>query len=194
VASAAAAAVGEVGPLPPDVARLARALEDVVAPWAVQSDGTVHVRAVPGGCDVAVGAVLADAGIAGPVATGPVPTPTLLALLAHAGGSGGVHGRRRGGAAGRAHAWWVARCATDLAAIDLVDPDELEYRLEDVDRRVFRSPGEAAWRLELALGVRAADGGEWAVAVAAFDRTEEPDATDQQHAADGDGAGAEVWA
>lgn len=191
-AAAAAPLEAEAGP-PADVARLARALEDVVAPWTVQSDGAVQVRAVPGGVGTAVGAVLADAGIAGPVPVGPVPTPTLLALLAHAGASGGVHGRRRGGAAGRAHAWWVARCATGLAAVDRLDPDELEYRLEDLDRRAFRCPGEAAWRLELALGVRAADGGEWTVAVAAFDRSETPDAEDHQGGADGAGGGVEVW-
>lgn len=190
----AATSLGEQAAPPPDVARLARALEDVVAPWAVQSDGAVHARAVPGGVDTAIGAVLAAAGVTGPVSAGPVRTSTLLALLAHAGASGGVHGRRRGGAAGRAHAWWVARCATGLATVDALDPDELEYGLEDVDRRVFRSPGAAAWRLEVALGVRTADGGEWAVAVAAFDRTEDPEAAVRPHGpeAAGDGDGAEV--
>ena len=177
---------------PPDVARLARALEDVVAPWAGQSDGQVDVRTTPGDVHTALTAVLADAGVAGPVPTSAVPTPTLLALLAHAGASGGVHGRRRGGAAGRAHAWWVARCATGLATVDAVDPDELEYRLEDLQPLVFRVPGAAAWRLELAMGVRAADGGEWAVAVAAFDRTEDPDGPGRP-TGPGTGMGEEVW-
>ena len=167
-APAVADGLAECGPL-------VRALEDVVAPWAVQSAGEVHVRAVAGDVDTAVSTLLDAAGVEGTVRCGPITTQELLAHVAHAGASGGVHGRRRGGAAGRSLAWWVARCATGLDREALVDAEELEFRLEDVRRTAFRTPGEAAWRLELALG--SGDGGagagaaEWAVAVAAFDRT-----------------------
>ncbi len=155
---------------------LVRALEDVVAPWTSQSSGEVTVRAVRGGTDAAVRALL-DAHVDA-VPSGPVTTPQLLALIAHAGASGGVHGRRRGGAAGRSLAWWVARCATGLDRVDVLDAEELEFRLEDVGRLAFRLPGEAAWRLEIALGGTGADGGggadgEWSVAIAAFDHTED---------------------
>jgi hypothetical protein len=118
-----------------------------------------------------------------------VSVAELLGMLAHAGASGGVHGRRRGGAAGRSLAWWVARCATGLDRSDTFDPEELEFRLEDVERIAFRSPGEATWRLELALGIpggartapqsaapgtaQPGAGEEWAVAIAAFDRSED---------------------
>jgi len=167
--------------------RTVRALEDVVDPWATQSGGEVRVRAVVGTVDDALHAVL-DGSDAGAVRHGSVDVATLLALLAHAGASGGVHGRRRGGAAGRSLAWWVARCLTGLDGPEPVDPDELEFRLEDATRVAFRVPGEAAWRLELALappedadhgpgdvaggGTGRGAAGEWAVAVAAFDRSE----------------------
>ena len=155
-------------PVPPSVSALGRALEDVVATWATQSTGEVCVRAVRGDVEDAVRAV------AGPTPYGPITTPELLAHLAHAGASGGVHGRRRGGAAGRSLAWWVARCATGLDRVDLLDVEELEFRLEDVERVAFRTPGSAAWRLELALRPAGTEhDGEWSVAVAAFDRTDE---------------------
>jgi hypothetical protein len=159
---------------------LVRALEDVVAPWSAQSGGELQVVTVAGSTDDALHALLDAAAsiVHAPVVRGPVTTSEVLALIAHAGASGGVHGRRRGGAAGRSLAWWVARCATGLDRADTVDAEELEFRLEDVERIAFRTPGEAAWRLELALG--APDGvgdghGEWAVAVAAFDRSQGPD-------------------
>ncbi len=175
-------------PRPARAQALVQALEDVVAPWSAQSGGETRVRAVAGGTDDAVRAVLADATAAdgaaggaagGEVVWGPITTATLLALLAHAGASGGVHGRRRGAAAGRSLAWWVARCATGLDRAEQVDADELEFLLEDIERVAFRVPGEAAWRLEVALAAPAASAGasagaEWAVAVAAFDRTEDP--------------------
>jgi hypothetical protein len=112
-----------------------RALEDVVAPWTAQSGGELRVVAVAGGTDDALHALLDADESEVALARGPVTTPELLALLAHAGASGGVHGRRRGGAAGRSLAWWVARCATGLDRVDEVDAEELEFRLEDVGTR-----------------------------------------------------------
>ena len=169
-ADSAAPRAGSV-PAAADVVR--RALEDVVAPWAAQSGGELRVSAVLGTTVDACRAVL-DVGGAdtGTARSGEIDVATLLRLLAFAGASGGVHGRRRGGAAGRALAWWVARCATGLHRVEHVDAEDLEFRLEDLDRRAFRVPGEAAWRLELAIGSGAGSGEEWAVAVAAFDRSE----------------------
>jgi hypothetical protein len=154
------------------VDRLLRALEDVVAPWTAQSGGEVQMAAVRGSATQASCAVIgADAGA---VRCGEIDVATLLGVLAFAGASGGVHGRRRGGAAGRALAWWVARCATGLDRETTVEPEELEFRLEDLERLAFRIPGEATWRLELALATRSsqdANGQEWAVGIAAFDRS-----------------------
>jgi hypothetical protein len=181
--------------------QLARALEEVVAPWVAQSGGTLDV-ATAATLDDAVRAVLARHGLtttAG-VQRRELAVDELLGLLAFAGASGGVHGRRRGGAAGRAVAWWVVRCATGLdgtghggtghggAGHGGWDPDELsdelEFRLEDLVRHALRVPGEAAWRLEVAIGTDPAtvDGSaeqdvEWGAAILAFDHD---DATDDR--------------
>lgn len=163
-------------------ARLVRALEDVVAPWAAQSSGEVTLTAVQGTVDEALRGVVTAGTPAGDVGRGvlrgPITTADLLQQLAHAGASGGVHGRRRGGAAGRSLAWWVVRCATGLDRVEALDAEELEFRLEDLRAVAMRTPGEAAWRLELAIGSGDAGGpdgpesGGWAVAIAAFDRAD----------------------
>jgi len=169
-----------------DAVALQRALEDVVAPWAAQSGGVAQVVALRGttesACRAALEGLAGRTGSAGSqgaagsdagVRAGTVDVPTMLRLVAFAGASGGVHGRRRGGAAGRAFAWWVARCATGLHRADLVDPEELEFRLEDLRILAFHVPRAAAWRLEIAIGRGVPGSGEeWAVAVAAFDRSE----------------------
>jgi hypothetical protein len=157
---------------------LVRALEDVVTPWTTQSSGDVRIASVRGDAARAVCAALVagdgeDPSGTGEVRIGAIGTATFLQLVAFAGASGGVHGRRRGGAAGRALAWWVARCATGLHRQPEVDPEELEFRMEDLELLAFRVPGEAAWRLEVALGSRSEDPREeWGVAIAAFDRSE----------------------
>jgi hypothetical protein len=92
-------------------------------------------------------------------------------------------------------AWWAVRCATGLdgtghggAGHGGWDPDELsdelEFRLEDLARHALRVPGEAAWRLEVAIGTDPAtvDGSaeqdvEWGAAILAFDHD---DATDDR--------------
>lgn len=167
---AATASSFDAASSPRGPAVLVRALEDAVAPWTTQSSGVVRVALHDGTTDDAVRAVLDEVG---DVVRGPIGTAPLLALLAHAAASGGVHGRRRGCAAGRSLAWWTARCATGLDRADTIDPEELEFLLEDLDRVAFRTPRAATWRLEVALGRP----GEWAAAVAAFD-LEEPAATD----------------
>jgi hypothetical protein len=205
-ASSAAPAVSGWGPLPDAVhdagagsvaaasgaasgvpARLVRALEDVVAPWSAQSAAEITVTALRGSTDDACRALLAAASRPTAAVRGPITTAALLRMLAHAGASGGVHGRRRGGAAGRSLAWWVVRCATGLDRVDMVDPEELEFRLEDLELVALRTPGEAAWRLELAIGSGGPGGSgeEWAVAITALDH-EDPAA--EGPAADADPA------
>jgi hypothetical protein len=184
VVATGASAVG--APAGPSAGALVRALEDVVAPWAAQSGGELRVAAVLGSASDACCAVLD--GRTDDVRGGTIDVAGLLRLLAFAGASGGVHGRRRGGAAGRSLAWWVARCATGLDRAEQLDVEELEFRLEDLERFAFRVPGEASWRLEVALapsaqhhseeaGVAAAAQG-WAVAIAAFDRSEPDDGSE----------------
>ena len=204
-----------------DALALQRALEDVVAPWAAQSGGVARVVAVRGSVDQACRTVLeglealegleGGEGFDAPAAdilAGTLDVPAMMRLVAFAGASGGVHGRRRGGAAGRAHAWWVARCATGLHREDLVDLEELEFRLEDLRILAFHAPRAAAWRLELAVGRdEQSSGREWAVAVAAFDAaeatermteqlTEQPperSGVDASEAVPQDGAGTASW-
>jgi len=176
------------GPVVPPTGALVRALEDVVAPWATQSGGELRVQVVRGSAQDACCAVLE--GRADAVRAGAIDVTTLLRLLAFAGASGGVHGRRRGGAAGRSLAWWVVRCATGLDRVAQLDVEELEFRLEDLERFAFRVPEEASWRLEIALAssagchndevsvAAAAAAQEWAVAIAAFDRSEPDDGSE----------------
>jgi hypothetical protein len=175
-----ASAPTEVGGRP---AAVARALHDCVEPWMSGSGGVVELVTVDGGIDDALRALeprLADGldGQAGVVVEHrPIGTAPLLGLVAFAAASGGVHGRRRGAAAGRASAWWLARAATGLEgpladaaggiAQDVVD--ELEFRLEDLIIAALRVSRRAAWRLELALADPVAG---WAVALAAFDLTD----------------------
>ena len=161
-------------------AALARVMHDVIEPWLSGSDGVVELVTVRGGAHDAarslhrrLAQVHGDVTIEGRT----IDPAQLLGLVAFAGASGGVHGRRRGAAAGRASAWWLARIATGLEAAapdglpssgqDAID--ELEFRLEDLELVALRSPRDAAWRLELAIADPA---GEWAVAIAAFDLTD----------------------
>jgi hypothetical protein len=156
-------------------AAVARVLHDVVEPWLSGSDGLVELVTVHGGADDAAHAlhrrlaqVHGDEGLE----RRPIAAAQLLGLVAFAAASGGVHGRRRGAAAGRASAWWLARTATGLddeAGLDQRLIDELEFRLEDLELVALRSPRDAAWRLELAIADPAVG---WAVAVAAFDLTD----------------------
>jgi hypothetical protein len=155
-------APGAAGPAPARATALAAALRDVVAVWEAASDARVATAARAEGS--AVAAALAAAPDLDAVRT--LDVPGLLATLAFAGASGGTHGPRRGGAAGRAAAWWVARVAAGLDAAGPVDPDELEFRLEDLELVAFTTPGPAAWRLQVAIGDPAAG---LAAAVSAVD-------------------------
>lgn len=147
--------------------RLERALRELVAPWEDRSTGEVHVVAVAGGADGAVAALLPSRARLIPLAV-----PEAFARMAWAGASGGAHGRRRGLAAGRSAAWWIGRLATGCP-VD-VDPDELEFELEELRWCAFEAgtaadvgagPDPAGWHLRLAI--EHPDG--WAVAVDAVD-------------------------
>jgi hypothetical protein len=146
---------------------LDRALTELVGTWTSQSTGEVRL-AVSHDVRSAIASVVRS-----PVRWWPVGTRDALAHLAFAGASGGVHGRRRGGAAGRAGAWWVAACATALpvdASLDDggLDADELEFRLEDLEVSLF-APLEgptSTWSLRVAIADPSAG---WAIALEAED-------------------------
>ncbi|HVE94083.1 MAG TPA: hypothetical protein VNB24_04120 [Acidimicrobiales bacterium] len=99
-----------------------RALAEVPAAWATESNGRVEAVAVEGD---AAGALRAFGLRRARVAE--VDAASAMAWLAWAGASGGAHGRRRGAAAGRFAAWWAAAALTGgldhwpVAADDLGD-------------------------------------------------------------------------
>jgi hypothetical protein len=194
-------------PAPPDVAgpvrassvpaddraaRVRDALHACVEPWLSGSDGVVELAAVRGtAADVIAqlaraleaasdGAVAdADADAARPIMRRELTSGELLGLVAFAAASGGARGRRRGGAAGRASAWWLARVATGLDADAWSEdlPDELEFRLEDLELQALRSPRPASWRLEVLIA-DPADG--WSAGISALDLADTGE-VDMQH-------------
>lgn len=149
---------------------LVRALEEGVAVWEAQSSADVVTAAIAAAPERAA-ALLGRDGIA----WRPLSVADLFGLVAFAAASGGVRGRRRGGAAGRAHAWWLARTAAGMTDAAAASIDDLEFALEDLRLLELRSPGEAAWRLEVAIGHPE---GEWAVALSALDREDDAAAAD----------------
>jgi hypothetical protein len=147
-------------------AGLDEALRELVAPWLEESHGEAGLAVVAGRAADALGALGRPAHD-----LTPLRLPQALARMAWAGASGGAHGRRRGGAAGRAGAWWVAHVATGLALP--AEPDELEFQLEELAWYAFGDhDGRTGWQLRLAV---AGDG--WAAAIDAHDRDEDHHAT-----------------
>ncbi len=144
--------VGHAGAIERDLARL-------VSAWVVESRGTVTTATASGGLAEVLGAVGLDRSEAWPLTV-----PAALLRLADAAASGGHRGRRRGGAAGRAAAWWVA--ATLAGLDDLSDPDELEFRLEEL--RWWALAVDEPSSVRLALAVEDPVGG-WAAAIDAID-------------------------
>lgn len=145
--------------LPRDEA--AEALAEVAAAWASQSEGRLAVAAVQGGAHDAVGALAPEA------ATVPLDAGEALALLQWAGASGGAHGRRRGGAAGRFAAWWAAAALCGLPwpedGADEALAAELGEALGELEwLRWQREGGDAGWVLRLAVA-DPLDGLAWAV-------------------------------
>jgi hypothetical protein len=100
-----ALATVDLGAIPERVAPddVGLALADTTRVWSTESNGRIEVVTVHGD---ALGAIAA----LGPrtVRVAEVSGADALAHVAWAGASGGAHGRRRGAAAGRFSAWWLA--------------------------------------------------------------------------------------
>jgi hypothetical protein len=101
----------------PEVERAAR---ELLVPWTEGSNGRAEVVCVAGEPLDALGAL----GVHRP-RLGELSAPQALAWLAWAGASGGAHGRRRGGAAGRFATWWLLAAIGGLTDDWPCDPDEL---------------------------------------------------------------------
>ncbi len=156
-------AAGE--PEPIEMPLLERAVREVTATWVDQSNGGSRLVVVRGGADAAVTALVPEGRIAA------IAPAAALERLAWAAASGGAYGRRRGMAAGRSSAVFVARAASGL---DLdADVDELGARLDELDWWHIATP-EGGWWLRLAVADPEAG---WAAALDAWDRELEDETT-----------------
>ena len=136
-----------------------RALTALVDTWTTASDGRVEALVVEGT------AIDAIAALRPPVArVAPLDTATALAVLAWAGASGGAHGRRPGGAAGRFGAWWAAAALVDRLDDWPVPADELGAAIDRLEWFVWDAAEPASgWELRVAV-TDPRRGRGWAVA------------------------------
>jgi len=139
------------------------ALADTARAWVTESNGRVDSAAVD--IDVAGdgGALVAIAAL-GPrsARVAEVAASEALAHVAWAAASGGAHGRRRGGAAGRFNVWWLAGALA--GALD--EWPVAGTRLADAVtacRWYLWDAGEPATGWQLRVAVEAADGRAWAL-------------------------------
>lgn len=134
-----------------------RALLGVVEHWVETSNGRAQAVCVEGSATQAVAAIgVARAGLA------PVTPALALQWLAWAAATGAAHGRRRGAAAGRFAAWWVAH---ELAGLDWpVEPAELGEQIAHLHWYLWSdgSP-DLGWSLRVAVE-SPAEGVAWALA------------------------------
>jgi hypothetical protein len=120
------------------------ALRALTSAWVDQSSGRCETLGVVGD---AVGAIAALG--ARSVSLANIPPAEALRWMAWAGSVGGVHGRRRGAAAGRFAAWWAA---AQLAACDWpVDPGDLGRAIDELRWFLWSDGSTGGWRLQLAV-------------------------------------------
>lgn len=134
-----------------------RALLGTVEHWVESSNGRSQAVSVDGGAAAAVAALgVARGGIE------VVEPAVALQWMAWAAASGGAHGRRRGAAAGRFAAWWVAH---ELAGLDWpVDPHELGVATRELVWHIWSDgSAETGWAVRLAIE-SPAEGISWALA------------------------------
>ena len=142
------------------------ALLALVTPWTSMSNGVTDLVIVEGT------ALQAIATLGVPHATGrQVDLATALEWMAWTAASGGAHGRRRGMAAGRFHAWSAVAALTGL---DWPAPsDQIREAGESLEWWLWSDGATTGWVLQLAVG-DPGDGLAWAFS-AADARTEGPD-------------------
>lgn len=132
---------------PPEVddPQATSALLGLVTPWIEESNGRAQVSCIEGDSLQAIRAL-------GParVRFAPIDPPLALGLMAWAASSGGAHGRRRGGAAGRFSTWWT------LASLGALDWPATPEDVADVARNLTwvawsdLAPS-TGWNLNLAI-------------------------------------------
>jgi len=142
------------------------ALLALVTPWTTMSNGVTDLAIVEGDAAAAIAAL----GV--PAATGArVGLDVALGWMAWTAASGGAHGRRRGMAAGRFHAWSAVAALTGLDWP--VDADDLRQAGSSLQWWLWNDGAATGWRLQIAIH-DPMDGLGWAFS-AADARTEGPD-------------------
>jgi hypothetical protein len=138
---------------------VADAWRNVVAPWLTQSTGRLVTSCVAGDTEVAVATLVERR----PVALAPIGPGDALLRLQWAGASGGAHGRRRGGAVGRAAAWWMVATLLGVAGEWPLTGAELTAWSDELEWVAWRPERTTSgWDLRLAVADPEA-GRAWAV-------------------------------
>ena len=137
------------------------ALLGVVGGWRHESDDPARAFAVEGDARGAIAAAGAESG-----RLAKLTAEQALAVITWAGASGGALGRRRGMAAGRSTAWWLATVLTGLGDdpdCTVVSPDELGDAIGEL-RWYLWDGGDAktGWSMRLAVE-DPAEGLAWAL-------------------------------
>ncbi|MBI4882783.1 MAG: hypothetical protein HY826_01860 [Actinobacteria bacterium] len=134
------------------------AVRQLLDTWTAASNGRVEVVCVEGDAATAIAALGArEASVA------ELTAAEAVAWMAWAGASGGAHGRRRGGAAGRFGAWWLLAAFGDLLDEWPVQPGQL-HTVADELGWFYWSTCEPASGWELRLAVEDRDEGyAWAI-------------------------------
>lgn len=139
------------------------AFRTLLDPWTSQSNGSARCVTAEGGVHEALHALGVDE-----CSAGRLDARTGLEVLAWAGASGGAHGRRRGLASGRSHAWWFLSVFTGLDEDWPCDPDELGGVISGLEWWQWSAPENGGWNVNLVI-VDNAEG--LACALHAHDRT-----------------------
>ena len=135
------------------------ALLETTAVWRTESNGRAEATGVVGATPDAIAALGARS-----VRAAEVTAAAALAHVAWAGASGGAHGRRRGAAAGRFAAWWLAGAIAGV--LDDWPPHEAVLGEALASCRWYlwdATEPSTGWRLQLAIE-HAPTGRAWAVA------------------------------
>lgn len=133
------------------------ALADLARTWVEQSEGRVRTVGVRGDGPAAI-AALDPAALATPITL-----TEAVSLMSWTAATGGVHGRRRGAAAGRTAAWWTLAVLCGLDDDWPPDPDELGAAGAELDWWVWQpSAIHMGWSTCLAVA-DPLDGLAWAL-------------------------------
>ncbi len=126
--------------------------------WTSESNGRAETIAVRGTAESAIAALGLRRG-----RVIEISAAEALAHIAWAAANGGAHGRRRGGATGRARAWWALTTLTGLDEQEELDPTELGEAANELKWLWWdANEPQTGWHLSLAVEDEQ-DGLAWAI-------------------------------